>query len=585
MKNTSVLALIAALSLGAAAPAYAQEVNLRSQDGAIDIFGDLVSFDDDTYILRTDLGDLRVSADRADCFGEACPVDSSAQEETSNEVVLSSVDGSISIPGILLDFQNDNYLVETAAGKLEIPAAAAICAGAACPILRVDLNSFKIASSGALSDGLLKTLLDAFADEGGNKLATSDNSPAGGTGYTISAPEGEEETGIDVLTQSSQVAVQSLLDGSSDLAAVTRSLREEERNNLIGEDADDFTQAESETVLALDALAIVVSGKNPVRAIAEEDLARVFSGEINDWADLGGNPGPINIYARDAESGTAVVFDDLVMSPSRKEIAPQVTYLSSDSDISDAVLTDPQAIGYTSYSALGNAKPLAVRGECGVQTPVNEFTIKTEEYPLSRRIYMYKPTTSIPQVANDFLDFVKSNDAQAYVQKAGYIGQTVSWRSVNEQGLRFVSTVLPTDADSTYEDIQEMLTELVAADRLSLTFRFNPGSARLDTKAQADVLRLAEQIESGFFEGKEILVTGFTDSIGLGEVNENLSLARAEQVMNLVKGNLSDADAVPMRAIGYGEMSPLACNETINGRAVNRRVEVWMRDLIGGSGS
>lgn len=54
-----------------------------------------------------------------------------------------------------------------------------------------------------------------------------------------------------------------------------------------------------------------------------------------------------------------------------------------------------------------------------------------------------------------------------------------------------------------------MQTELVAADRFSLTCRFNRGSARLDTPAQADVLRLAEQIENGFLEGKEILVTGF----------------------------------------------------------------------------
>lgn len=111
------------------------------------------------------------------------------------------------VPGILLAFQNDTYLGETAAGKLEIPAAVAICEGAACPVLRGDLNSFKIASTGAGSDGLRTTLLDAFADESGITLATSDNSPAGATRYTISGTNGAEDTKVDVPTHTSQVAV------------------------------------------------------------------------------------------------------------------------------------------------------------------------------------------------------------------------------------------------------------------------------------------------------------------------------------------------------------------------------------------
>jgi phosphate transport system substrate-binding protein len=393
--------------------------------------------------------------------------------------------------------------------------------------------------------------------------------------------DGDDTTDVRILNMDSTSAIGDLVGGSVDLAASTRSVRGAELENLIGASADDFAYAEAETVLALDALVVVVSPNNPLRAIAEEDVARVFAGEITDWAEIGGEPGPINLYVRNAGSGTATVFEDLVSEPGNVTVSNAAQPLTSDVAIVDAVLNDPNGIGYTSFSTLGSAKPLAIRGECGLQTPVNDFTIKTEEYPLTRRLFLYRPSESIPRTAADFLQFVKSNEAQKIVKDAGFVGQDTSWLSVNEQGLRFVSSVLPNEADVTIEGIQDMMTELVAADRLSLTFRFQSGSARLDTRAQADALRLAELIDQGFFEGKELILVGFTDSIGLGQLNEDLSRARAEQVVDVVR-SIAQSDAnVPIRTIGYGEMTPLGCNETSNGRRVNRRVEVWMKDIIG----
>ena len=582
MTLKSILTLSTAITVACVTSATAQDdINLRSQDGSVDISGKFVALENGTYHVRTELGALKISAERVDCFGDACPTLSVATTEDQEQVTIQSADKTVTVTGTLLGFENDTYLLETGFGKLQIQAAGNTCTGISCPELNLGDTEFSIASSGELSDGLMMELLQHFAQRQDTKFVRAEDEN-GAELLNLEAGDGGLFASVRLDKGNSSKAVQALLAGQADLAATTRSVFEDERTSLIGENADDITRANTETVLALDALSIAVHPDNPVRAISEANIARIFAGDITDWSELGGNQGPIKLYGRVNDSGTTTVFNSLVMGPARQNIAEAAMLLDSDKAVSEAVENDPNAIGYTSFSALNTAKPLAIRGECGIQTPATEFTIKTEEYPFARRIFMYRPVNSIPQTATDFVDFVKSSEAQAVVTQAGYIGQDVTSVSVNEQGLRFVSAVLPTDADATYDDIQGMLTDLVAADRLSLTFRFDPGSARLDTRSQADAARLARMIENGDFESKEVLFIGFTDSIGLGEINVGLSEARANQVRDTVLAQTEGAAqfANDIKVIGYGEMSPLGCNETVNGRAINRRVEVWTRDIV-----
>lgn len=590
MKTTSTIAIAAVMACAAFSAAIAQdnEVTLRSQDETVNLTGELLSFEDDIYVIKTNLGALRISSDRVVCIGEACP---RAEPEPVLEVfvpgivTLRSSDGSTEITGTLTSFDEDTYFLETGFGELQIAAGDNICIGDSCPRSRVDAKDVAIAASDELSDELLRGLLEGFAQFKDVEV-TDETGDKGGKTLLFTASDGEELANVTLAPNTSTGAFQSLISGEADLAATTRSVRDEERLSLIGANADDTQQASAETVLALDALSIVVSPSNRVRAISEADIAGIFSGEITDWAQLGDAPGPINLYVRASESGTATVFDDLVMDPVGAEVSPTATVMPTDEAISQAVTTDPLGIGYTSYSTQQGAKALAVRGACGIQTPVNDFTIKTEEYPLTRRIYMYRPQSLIPQPATDFVDFVKSNAAQDIVKRSGYISQDVTSLSVNEQGLRFVSTMLPSDADVTFEEVQDMLTNLVSAERLSLTFRFQPGSTRLDTRSETDAERLAELIEQGVFDNKEILIIGFSDSIGEGDINLNLSAARARQVRDSILDEVKSAagENLQIKTIGYGEMSPLGCNETIQGRKINRRVEIWTKDVVANQG-
>ena len=223
-----------------------------------------------------------------------------------------------------------------------------------------------------------------------------------------------------------------------------------------------------------------------------------------------------------------------------------------------------------------------MRGVCGLQTPANAFTIKTEEYPLTRRLYTYSDAKN--ENVAEFVDFIGSDAAQAVVAEKGFVDLGVSSQPINAQGLRFAASILPTDAEVTLAQTQSMVRELIAAERLSLTFRFDNASSRLDTRARSDIGRLVEMMSGSQLENKEVLLVGYTDSVGPGANNQLLSQQRSAQVLSALVAELPTdrAESARIKTIGYGEMSPLVCNETDNGRRINRRVEVWVKDIIDG---
>lgn len=109
--------------------------------------------------------------------------------------------------------------------------------------------------------------------------------------------------------------------------------------------------------------------------------------------------------------------------------------------------------------------------------------------------------------------------------------------------------------------------------RLSTTLRFQLNSTALDSKAQGDIRRLAAELKSDRNKGKQVMLLGFADALGSGPANESLSLARAQSVNSALRA-VGYSGAI---VAGYGEMSPVACNDTPESRNMNRRVEVWIR--------
>ena len=134
------------------------------------------------------------------------------------------------------------------------------------------------------------------------------------------------------------------------------------------------------------------------------------------------------------------------------------------------------------------------------------------------------------------------------------------------------------DADFEAEVVREMLDEMVKHDRLSTTFRFRTGSSKIDERGKLDMQRLISYLEDAP-DGTKVTFVGFTDSVGAFEANRRLSLGRADSVLEEVRQTAGDRLAhVELATAGFGEIAPSACNVTERGKAINRRVEVWISE-------
>ena len=121
-----------------------------------------------------------------------------------------------------------------------------------------------------------------------------------------------------------------------------------------------------------------------------------------------------------------------------------------------------------------------------------------------------------------------------------------------------------------------MLAQMDQYDRLSTTFRFRTGSSRIDERGRLDMERLIAYLEDAP-QGTELTFVGFTDDVGAFEGNRQLAVQRAEAVLEEVRAVAGDRlNNVTMKTLGYGEIAPSACNVSERGRAINRRVEVWV---------
>jgi len=492
-------------------------------------------------------------------------------------VTLNSLDGTLSVTGDLIEFSSDFYVIQSQIGNLTVATAMVECIGEACPSLMPKYSEFTISGSRQLALNLMPILLDGFsASLGLDIIQQSDAS--GNPQFVFTTVGGEDIAKISFSMRGSSNGLRDLMTGNAALALTTRVARPSEVQAFSAAGFGNIRAPSNEQILALDGIVVVTSTQNPVRILKSADLASIFSGDISDWAQLGGAPGPINLYVRPENSATGALFSQLIMRPARTGFSLRVNLLESDIAVSDAVAADPNGIGFTSYSNSANARSVSLLGACNIQSPATEFTIQAEEYPYTRRLYLYKSTQDLPPIVSLFVAYLATSEAQQLIGLSGYVGQDVEEIPVNDQGLRFLSAALPTDAEMTLEQLQAMMVDLAAAERVSITYRFEQGTAQLDSRALADIGRLAAEMTKPGFQHKSVILMGFTDSVGNGENNQRLSLSRAEQVRAALLqagGGAIAPERIEVR--GYGELSPLGCNEVVDGRRINRRVEVWER--------
>ena len=256
-----------------------------------------------------------------------------------------------------------------------------------------------------------------------------------------------------------------------------------------------------------------------------------------------------------------------------------VTRHPSNASLAEAVARDQLALGVASYSEIGNSKPLALTGTCGFQLRANRLTIKTEDYPLTAPMFLYIPARRLPKLAREFLAYTRTGPAQIITRRAGFVDQAPEEISLNAQGDRFANAIRVADGENGLAALKRMVDTLAPLRRLSTSFRFEAGAARLDAQSRSNVQQLAHAIEAGVYDGRQLVLVGFSDGEGPAEGNLRIAQQRAQAVKQAIEAAVETADLSQVRLStdAFGEAMPMACDDTSWGRQVNRRVEIWVR--------
>lgn len=369
--------------------------------------------------------------------------------------------------------------------------------------------------------------------------------------FRVEGYNGDKPVYIDLHAHGSSTSFQSLHEKRADIAMSSRAIKTAERDQLryLG----DLTQYSSEHVVAIDGLAIIVHPKNPLSDLSTEQIAKLFSGEIQNWQMLGGADQPVNIYARDHKSGTWDTFKSLVLQSGSVLTKSAVRFESNDA-LSDAVAADRGGIGFVGLASVRQAKALAVTSGAAAAIKPKHLYVATEDYPLARRLYLYTPHPSINPYVDEFVHFAQGQRGQKMVEDAGFVSQNpVRLNVAIDEGPMFYRTLA------------------AQAQRLSVNFRFQPGKAELDNKAKRDVWRLAQYLKSSGNQNLHIQLVGFSNKRGDSGLSTVLSRLRA----TAVKMELFRYGVHTETIEGYGADRMVADDQGHAGQK-NDRVEVWV---------
>ena len=201
----------------------------------------------------------------------------------------------------------------------------------------------------------------------------------------------------------SSTGIQAAIDGTCDIGLSSRALKDEEKATL------------TETIVALDGIAIIVNPANPVSDLSVEQIAQIYTGEITNWKDVGGDDLEISRIGREAGSGTRDGFETITDT---KEACKYNQELASTGDVITTVAGNPNAIGYASLSAVKDSvKALTVGG-----VAPSEETVLDGTYTIQRPFVLATRTgEALSEAAQAFFDFATSADANEIIAAAGAV--------------------------------------------------------------------------------------------------------------------------------------------------------------------
>lgn len=500
-----------------------------------------------------------------------------AKPAIAQDVALRSLDGGVVVEGTLTAFDGTYYQIDSIYGPLTVAAEGVACAGPGCPDLMRFTAEARLAGESMVIETLLPALLAGFAQS--RAMALRGPEPSGAAlVYELTRPDASIAARFLISPGNSDTGFLALLNGETDMALTLRLPTQGEDRADRASAPDDPPLSRRVRVIALDALVPLVAATNPIDTISLDDLTAVFRGEIDNWQALGGPDAPIARHMLNADTGMSQVFAALALGAAEGDLTPMITHHDNAQRLAAAVARDSFALGVSGRVPEGAVRHLPLLGACGLIKTADIHAIKAEDYPLTMPVHVYLAPRRLPQLVQDFLDWTETAAAEAIVAATGFVDQGLTLTPLDHQGMRLANAIAAAGDEVPLAQLQNLVARLRGAERLSATMRFSDGSSDLDALSRAAVARLAAAIESGAFDGRRLIFVGFSDSAGAAEINMRVALRRAEAARDAVQAaaNAATPGRVTLDVAGFGEAMPMACEDTEQGRAVNRRVEVWL---------
>lgn len=226
---------------------------------------------------------------------------------------------------------------------------------------------------------------------------------------------------ISVTGGGSGTGIASLINGTVDIANASRRIKEEE---IADAEANGISPVEY--VIARDAIAVIINHDNPVNALTLQQISAIYSGKVDNWAEVGGDDRPIVRLSRETNSGTHVYFLENVLRLGNKQdktlFSTDTLLLPSSEGITAEIRQNPNAIGYDGLGYVTDeVKVVAVAADEMTRFvfPSAE-TVNDGKYPIARDLYMYTAGEPVGAI-KEYLEWILSPEAQLIVRELGFV--------------------------------------------------------------------------------------------------------------------------------------------------------------------
>ena len=215
---------------------------------------------------------------------------------------------------------------------------------------------------------------------------------------------------FEIAAEGSTTGISAIIDSTAQIGMSSRRARSTESSGALAKGV-----TLKPTIVCYDGIGVIVNSTSPVSNLTKRQIEQIFTGDITDWAQVGGTPGKISIYTRNTSSGTYSDFKELAMK--KRDYASSSQKMAGNEQIAAEVAKNPSGIGYVGLAYLHSPGVKVVTIDGAAPT---EESVLAKSYPYARPTFYYTNGEATGEAAK-FVEFTLSDAGQQVVRKVGFV--------------------------------------------------------------------------------------------------------------------------------------------------------------------